>query len=375
MATNLVSQIIEALAPSIISRIASSLGLDQSTTQKTIQAAVPGLLAALISLVSKPQGAAKLTDVIAKQEPGLLSNLANVLGESGQKAFTEKGTSTLTALLGGTTVSALASALGRYTGIGDGSSKSLLGLLGPAVLGMLGQAQRDRGLDASGLVRLLTSQKDAVVDAMPSGFSKYLSDTGILEDVTSSTKNVSREYASQTLARSAPSIWPWLLGALALLALGALLWHFSSGRQVAETTPKVEAQSAQTSGSGEILSTALLDKLRGIKAGDVDVGELATSAVNDVYSSLLGIKDEGTAQSALPELTKVAAEFDQLNALLSQLSPEARATLAETFAAIRPNIAKLMDGVLAIPGVGAIVKPAIDAINAKLDALAKPRAQ
>jgi hypothetical protein len=30
-----------------------------------------------------------------------------------------------------------------------------------------------------------------------------------------------------------------------------------------------------------------------------------------------------------------------------------------------------MDRVLAIPGVGAIIKPAVDAINAKLDALTK----
>ena len=57
MATNLVSQIVEALGPTIVSRIASSLGLDQSATQKTVGAAVPGLLAAIISLVSKPQGA------------------------------------------------------------------------------------------------------------------------------------------------------------------------------------------------------------------------------------------------------------------------------------------------------------------------------
>src|SRR3974390_2329584 len=143
MANNLVSEIAEALAPSIISRIASSLGLDQSSTQKAVGAGVPGLLAALISLVSKPQGATKLNDVVAKQQPGALSNLASVIGESGQKAF--KGASALNSLLGTTTVSALTSALGRYAGIGEGGSKSLLGLLGPAVLGILGQQQRDRG--------------------------------------------------------------------------------------------------------------------------------------------------------------------------------------------------------------------------------------
>jgi hypothetical protein len=57
--------------------------------------------------------------------------------------------------------------------------------------------------------------------------------------------------------------------------------------------------------------------------------------------------------------------------LLNQLTPETRKTLAEIFASIRPNLAQLMDRVLAIPGVGAIIKPAVDAINAKLDALTK----
>jgi hypothetical protein len=196
-ATNLVSQIAETLAPPIISRIASSLGLDQSSTQKAISAGVPGILAALISLVSKPQGATKLNDVVAKQQPGVLSNLASVIGESGQKAFIDKRASALNSLLGGTTVSALTSALGRYAGIGEGGSKSLLGLLGPAVLGILGQQQRDRGLDASGLARLLTSQKDSVVAALPSGFSKYLDEARILDDVTATARHASREHPSR----------------------------------------------------------------------------------------------------------------------------------------------------------------------------------
>jgi len=88
-----------------------------------------------------------------------------------------------------------------------------------------------------------------------------------------------------------------------------------------------------------------------------------------LYTSLSGIKDAATAQSARPGLTKATSEFDQLNGLLSQLSPETRKTLVDTFASIRPNLAHLVDRVLAIPGVGAIIKPAVDAINAKLYAL------
>ena len=369
MATNWVSEIAEALGPTIVARIASSLGLDQSSTQKAVDAAVPGLLGALISLVSKPQGATKLNDAVAKQQPGVLSSLADVIGGSGQKAFIDKGASALNSLLGGTTASALTSALGRYAGIGEGGSKSLLGLLGPAVLGILGQEQRDKGLDASGLARVLTSQKESVVAALPSGFSKYLSEAGILDDVTARTTRV----APRTSYGSSPSIWPWLLGALALLAIGALAWHFLAGRhrQVVEApTPKIEQPAEETSQKGEAPYVGLLSKLRGIKVGDVDIGELATSAVNDMYSSLSGIKDEAAAQAELPAVKKASSEFDQLTALLNQLPPDTRKTLAETFAAIKPNLDDLIDRVLGIPGVGAIIKPTVDAIRAKIDTLA-----
>ena len=371
MATNLVSEIVEALGPTIVARIASALGLGESSTQKAVNAAVPGLLAALISLVSKPQGASKLNDVVAKQQPGLLSSLANVIGGSGQKAFIDKGTNSLTSLLGGTVVSALTNALGRYASIGEGGSKSLLGLLGQAVLGILGQEQRDGGLDASGLARLLTSQKDSILAALPSGFSKYLDEAGIpLAGVTPPT---TRAYGST--APSAQSLWPWLLGALALLGLGALLWNFLAGRhhpQVAETPPpKIEQPMEQAGPNAAAPYADLLSKLKGIKVGDVDIGELATSAVNDLNASLSGIKDEATAQAELQGITKASSEFDKLTALLNQLPPDARKTLADTFAAIKPTLDQLMDRALGIPGVGAIIKPTVDAIRAKLDELTK----
>jgi Bacterial protein of unknown function (DUF937) len=54
MATNLVAEIAEVLSPAIASRIASALGLDQTSTQKAIVAAIPALLAAFISYVLKP---------------------------------------------------------------------------------------------------------------------------------------------------------------------------------------------------------------------------------------------------------------------------------------------------------------------------------
>lgn len=85
MATNLISVISQALSGAVTTRIASAFGLSEAQVLKAVDAAVPALLGALISLVSKPQGAAKLYDFVAKQEPGALRDLANAIGETGKK--------------------------------------------------------------------------------------------------------------------------------------------------------------------------------------------------------------------------------------------------------------------------------------------------
>jgi hypothetical protein len=239
MSTNLVSSIAEVLGPEVMGRIASGLGLDKGLVQKSLSAGIPALLAAFTSLASKPGGAAKVADAVAQQQPGVISSLANAIGGSGQKALIDTGASALTALLGGPTMSALTSAVGRYTGIDASGSKGIMGLLGPVVMGVLGQQQRANGLDATGLASLLASQKDNIARALPAGFSKYLSETGILDrlsDVSDDRRastvsdypGSSPSYAVSPKSEASSSPLRWLIPALAFVALGAFAWNLLS---------------------------------------------------------------------------------------------------------------------------------------------------
>lgn len=393
MSLDLVSNITQVLSTSLVSRIASSLGLDKTLTEKALQAGIPGLLAAFTSLVSRPNGAQALNGAIARQQPTLLSSLGSMLGGSTQSSIIESGTNTLTSLLGSANTSALTNAVGQYAGIGNAGSKSLMGLLGPVVMGVLGQQQRASGLDATGLASLLNSQKDKIASALPAGFSNYLSDTGILDGLGAGARSASA--ATDYSGSSRPSYsttppptprfsdrsgspysqsWGWVLPALAALLIAGLAWNWFSRPRPTETAanppPASTGTSTGASGLGPTpASFAALDNLHGIKVGDVDVGTQLANAENSMRSAVASVQDVSSAQAAMAPLTNSANDFVRLSKLLDQLPAQSRKTVVNTIIATRPALDQVFDKALAIPGVSSIIKPTIDKVHSQFDAL------
>jgi hypothetical protein len=245
MPTNLVTAVTKLLTPDMISRCASGLGFDQKSIEKAAAAGVPGVLAALASNVAKPGGATMLGNAVAQQQPGLLASMANIIGSSGQKDLIESGMSALSSLLGPGTLAVLTNAVRKYAGLDETASKGLMGILGPLVLGVLGQQQRSEGLDASGLAKLLLSQKDSIARALPAGFARYLSGTGILDQVTGPATKQDAAYED-----AASSPWErWLVPALAvaaLIALGAYLIGHTGTKEVATAPPASTVAATET---------------------------------------------------------------------------------------------------------------------------------
>ena len=116
------------------------------------------------------------------QQSGILDQLKNTIGSGGEKAVADKGTRiVVVADRRRRDERALPAPSGDFAGIDPNTSKSLLGMLGPIVAGVVGQQQRSAGLDSKGLTSLLTSQKDTIAAAMPSGFASLLGGTGLLD--------------------------------------------------------------------------------------------------------------------------------------------------------------------------------------------------
>jgi hypothetical protein len=386
MATNLIALITQFLTPDMIARIASGLGLDRSLAQKGIGAAIPALLAGLAGAASRPDGARQLSNVLAQQAPGALDNLRNAIGGSAQSGLVDSGWNLWSTLLGGGTMNALAAAVGKFAGIGDGASKSLLGVLGPAVMGVLGQEQRIAGLDASGLAALLASQKGQIAAAIPSGLANQLSGVGLLDAVNEGARSsaaaasaaVNRigSASDRTVARASQAAaaargntipqWPFWLVALAVLA--GLAWYFlrsHGGDEVAEQTRATATRLAEQSRATTGLATPNLT------VGGVDLAKQVNESVGTLSAALTGITDVASARAALPKIQEATAEFDKVNALAAQLPPDGRKTLAGLIAAATPTIYQLCDKVVAMPGVGGIAKPAIDDLRTRLDTLTR----
>jgi hypothetical protein len=265
MAANLVSVVMQFLTPDMIAKIASALGLDRSVAQKAIGGAVPALLSSLADLVSTPNGVRQLGNTLA-QQPGSLESIKSLIGGSGQNTLAETGSSLLSGLFGGGALDTMAQTIGKFAGVDASSSKSLLGMLGPVVLGALGQQQRSAGLDASGLASLLGSQRDQIAAAIPSGLADQLSAVGLIDRAAGNLRSgaaaasaagsriagasertvAGATQAASATTRAATSQWPyWLVG---LVVLGCLAW-FALGRPGGETVAERPATTQPATGT------------------------------------------------------------------------------------------------------------------------------
>jgi len=363
MAVNLTSVVNQFLTPEVIAQIASFLGLDRSAAQKAVGAAVPTMLASLSDLVGTPAGASQLSKLLSQQQ----GSPADLLRNSGADGLAQAGSTMLSGLLGGKTTDAMAQALGRFAGTGDSGGKSLLGVIGPIVLGALGQQQRDAGLDANGLASLLRSQKDQIVSAIPSGLADKLGAMGLVDRAESGARAAAAatsrmpsasERATAAYDAANKSQWPYWLAALVVVA-GLALYAFNRSEQ-----PVAEVPARTAAGT---VGMAPAD----LTVDGVNLANQVNSSINILKSALPTITDEAGAQAALPKINDAIAQLNDVSSRAAKLSPEARSALAKLIAAATPAINQMCDKVIATPGVGAVAKPAIDNLRARLDALAR----
>lgn len=395
---NILPLVMQYFGPVIMNKIAGSLGINSTLAQKAIAYAAPAILAGLIGKVTQPGGAKVLSDMIAKQDPSLLGKIGEMIGTGRQASVVEQGTSALGSLLGNSTLGALAGALSKQAGMGVGATNTLLGLMGPAILGTLGREQKTAGLDAAGLGNMLVSQKQQIADAIPADFARLLGGTGLfdgmqgkLSETNGATINVSagaRPTAgtTPTMTTSSSTVrptgspatasipaahhhhhhfnwWPWLIA----IAAACGLWWSIFGERITQPHP-ITAIPAVIPPSPTLATTPVA--MPAILA-NTEVGKQLESLIADLKTAVSGVRDAATAQTALPRIQDAAGRLDKVSTLAGQLPAESRRMLANYVGSQQGSIKAVITSALAMPGVSALLKPVLDQIQTRIEALAK----
>jgi len=153
---NILNLIREQLSPEILGQISKTVGENPEGTKSALQAALPALLGSAAAQASSPSGATGLLEMLKQKAPqgGWSESLSGLLGSAGGGSA---GSSFVSSLLG-PKMNLVRDFIAGHSGIRPESATSLMSMGGQMLMGILGKQVMARGLGASGLGQLLSSQ-------------------------------------------------------------------------------------------------------------------------------------------------------------------------------------------------------------------------
>lgn len=364
MATDLIASISRIFTPEALANIASSFGVNRGVVQQAVAAGIPSLLAGLAGVTERPGGAQRVVSVLMQQPPGALDDVRSALGGSEQKSFADHGAGILSRLLGNDMANTLSEAIEEYSGLGQGQGKSILGLIVPAMLGVLGQQQRASGIDAGAIASLLAGQKDAIALALPPGLADELSGSGVLDSLGDALPGgaASARVPLSTGSPAAPATGAgasqWVLALAVVAAIGGLLWYLSGA-------PQHEQLAVQPSPVTPVEGRAVSSP----QVSAADLTQRVQTTVDGLKATLEEISDESSAAAMRPKLRETLAEIDSIGALTGNLPAEDRQKIVVLVSGAMPAVNVLCDKVIALPASGP-TRPLVETMRAKLRAIA-----
>ena len=360
LSMNIVQLILDLITSNGLGKLSSLLGVGEDKAKSAVGAAVPAVLSGLSSLASTQAGAQKLANSLTDLgDLKGLEDLGSVLsGATAEKA--EKGSSDLGQLLGGGTLDAILGILSKFLGLGGAQAIKLLGMLTPLILGAIAKQLAGRALTPQGLMGFFDDQKSNIAKAMPAGLSLGDLTSNLNREARVPIRTESAPYpATKTpVAPQEPGMPKWLLPLLGLAALALLAYLFWP-------KPVAEDQAGPAPENREIARSSTVPA----QTQNADPKTALTDHLAAMTTALSKITDADSARSALPSLTDLATKLGGMKAAVGAL-PEAGKTAITDL--IKANTGPLVDQfnrVLMIPGVGDLLRPALDQIVSSLGSL------
>ncbi len=228
MATSILESLMSNIDPQMLGSIASKLGESKDSVRGGLQGGAATMLSALAGKAGDSGFLGQLMGLLNNPalSGGAMSNIGSLLGGGSTSPLGELG-SKFVSMLFGSKLGSIADVVGRAAGLGSSSAGSLMGLLGPLLLGTLSQRVRSGGLNASSLGSLLSAEAPGLSQFLPAGIGSLLGGLSVPHAAASA-------HHAHEAAKEGGTNWLWPALGLALL-LGGLLWFFNTGG----TAPRV----------------------------------------------------------------------------------------------------------------------------------------
>ena len=375
---NLVDLVTSQLTGDVLGKLAGLTGTNESQTRSATNAAVPALLSAFGKLASTNSGASSLASSLGGLDLKTLGNLTGLLGGSQASGLGSIGGSLLSSLLGNN-LGGLVGTIASFAGMQPGIMKTLLTYLAPIVLGTVANSFKGAKPDAAGLTRLFSEQQDNIKAALPRGLSLADFDTSSASPRRAEeTRGVHRH---EEPASAFPSWLPLLL--LPLLGLvGWALWPKPQpapravvvNETVRREGPLVVDRTETVELEGKKVVADVVEETIALAPGVADalkMGTDLTGLFGSLGKVLGGVTNEDSARAAIPQLTEFAPVLESLQKSTVALPEAGRSTIAEMVLKNMGGLQKVIDTVMAIPGVKEILGPTVTPMIETLSKLGK----
>jgi hypothetical protein len=256
--------------------------------------------------------------------------------------------------------------------------KTLLTYLAPIVLGAVANTFKGAKPDAAGLMRLFSEQQNNIQSALPRGLS--------LADFDTSSASPRRAEEARGVHRheEPASAFPSWLPLLLLPLLGLVGWWLwpkpapapravvieetrrQEGPLVVDRTEVIEREGNKVAAAVEEtieLAPGMAEALK--------VGENLTGLFGNLGKVLGTVTDEASARAAIPQLNDYAPMLESLQKSTVALPEAGRSTIAELVVKNMGALTKVIDTVMAIPGVKEILGPTVTPMIETLSKLGK----
>lgn len=294
------------MTPDLIQKFSGALGQPADKIQSGLKSVLPAFLMGVANKGSSSEGAESLIK---------MAKTPNVEGSEAVNGIFGNNLSTIT------------TSLGASTGMSSSSITKMMGMIAPMVMGVIGKKVNQDGLNASGLMGFLGSQKSSLANMVPAGISNMFgfgaASAGI-GAVAGSVKGAMNKATSfptthestYTTTNKKKSIAPIAL--IAALVLGFLWWM--TGRNTNKiVTPAARTTTVETPNNTVVTAPATTTTATVAKAADLgELGAFFKSGDMNELPKRFSFQNLNFATGTSTLAAGAVAELDQIAAAMKE---------------------------------------------------------